>query len=119
MKLDVFCGHTDGIPACSAYQRYIQLPHHPACPRGGFFFASALLVAPARKASGLDRSNWLRAAAFEKLNGTQPSASRDWELVKDVKTVDPRAREIIKDVLLRLERLEGAVFSTDKKDPFA
>ena len=76
-------------------------------------------VDQAAKASGLDRSNWLRAAAFEKLKGTQPSASRDWELVKDVKTVDPRAREIIKDVLLRLERLEGAVFSTDKKDPFA
>ena len=55
MKLDVFCGHTDGIPASSAYQRYIQLPHHPACPRGGFFFASALLVAPASKASGHQR----------------------------------------------------------------
>ena len=76
-------------------------------------------VDQAAKTSGLDRSNWLRAAAFEKLNGSQISPSRDWELVHDVKTVDPRAREIIKDVLLRLERLEGAVFSDDKADPFA
>ena len=76
-------------------------------------------VDQAAKTSGLDRSNWLRAAAFEKLNGSQISPSRDWELVHDVKTVDPRAREIIKDVLLRLERLEGAVFSNDKADPFA
>ena len=58
-------------------------------------------VDQAAKARGVDRSNWLRAAAFEKLSRTQPSASRDWELVQDVKTVDPRAREIIKDVLLK------------------
>ena len=41
------------------------------------------------------------------------------ELVNDIKTVDPRARAVIKDLMLRVERLETSVFEDEKKDPFA
>lgn len=34
-------------------------------------------------------------------------------------TVDPRARAVIKDLMLRVERLETSVFKDEKDDPFA
>ena len=75
-------------------------------------------VDEAAKVSGLDRSNWLRAAAFEKLN-VQPSPSRDTELLSSLKVADERSKAVIRDVLQRLNRLEASVFPTDVSDPFA
>ena len=82
--------------------------------------SSALLaeIDAAATASGQDRSNWLRLAATEKLNGLT-SATRDPSIADEIKVVDERARSIVKDVLLRLERLETAVFPATDEDPFA
>ena len=36
-----------------------------------------------------------------------PGSSNDAELVDEVKVVDPRAREVIKDVIARVQKLEA------------
>ncbi|AII49343.1 hypothetical protein KR52_09325 [Synechococcus sp. KORDI-52] len=71
----------------------------------------------AAAASGQDRSNWLRHAATDKLNGninTRDPASAD-----QIQVVDERAREIVKDILARINRLEKTVFPGEDNDPFA
>ena len=70
----------------------------------------------AAAASGQDRSNWLRHAATEKLNGG--INTKDPNSAEEIKVADERAREIVRDVLVRLNRLEQAVFPSDN-DPFA
>ena len=65
----------------------------------------------AAKASGQDRSNWIRAACAAAL----PGSSNDAELLDEVKVVDPRAREVIKDVIARVQKLEAHCFG---EDPF-
>lgn len=81
------------------------------------------LIDQAASEAGQDRSNWIRAACSEKLSGAGASAphpSMDENLIQDLKVADPRARQVIRDVLLRVERLEKAVFPQEESlDPFA
>lgn len=65
----------------------------------------------AAKAAGQDRSNWIRGACAAAL----PGSSNDAELVDEVKVIDPRAREVIKDVIARVQKLEAHCFG---EDPF-
>ena len=87
-------------------------------------FPSGLLelIDQAASEAGQDRSNWIRAACSEKLSGavaSVPHPSMDKELLQDLKVADPRAREVIKDVIARVERLEQAVFPQESgSDPF-
>ena len=77
------------------------------------------LIDQAAAASGQDRSNWIRSACSAKLQGAdQPHPSKDDKLVEDLKVVDPRARAVVKDLLLRVERLEAATFG-EGEDPFS
>ena len=73
----------------------------------------------AASASGMDRSNWLRSAATEKLSGCQPSPSKDTELLSSLKVADERSKAVIRDVLQRLNRLESHCFPDTEADPFA
>ena len=52
------------------------------------------------------------------MDGTAPSPSRDESLLSDLKVQDERAREVIKDLLARINRLEQAVFPSES-DPFS
>ena len=61
----------------------------------------------AASAAGMDRSNWMRLAFTERLRGRGP------EMVDQIEVVDERARDIVKDMLSRLERLETKVFPSD------
>ena len=70
----------------------------------------------AAAASGQDRSNWLRHAATEKLSGG--FNTKDPNTAEEIKVADERAREIVRDVLVRLNRLEQAVFPVEGGDPF-
>ena len=79
------------------------------------------LIDAAANASALDRSSWIRLACSEKLGQVREKEahpSMNDELIKDPQVADPRARAVIKDLLLRIDRLEGAVFSSEKADPF-
>ena len=79
------------------------------------------LIDKAAKPSGLDRSSWIRLACSEKLGQVREKEahpSKDEELIRDLKTADPRARAVIRDLMIRIERLEGAVFTSEKADPF-
>jgi hypothetical protein len=60
--------------------------------------------------SHMDRSNWIRFQLSAAVG-----VSKDPELVDEIKVVDPRAREVIKDLISRVEKLEGHCFS----DPFS
>ena len=64
----------------------------------------------AASAAGMDRSNWMRLAFTERLRGRGP------EMVDQIEVVDERARDIVKDMLFRLERLETKVFPSDPFD---
>jgi len=64
----------------------------------------------AASAAGMDRSNWMRLAFTERLRGRGP------EMVDQIEVVDERARDIVKDMLSRLERLEIKVFPSDPFD---
>ena len=57
--------------------------------------------------AGMDRSNWMRLAFTERLRGRGP------EMVDQIEVVDERARDIVKDMLSRLDRLETKVFPND------
>ena len=80
------------------------------------------LIDQAAKAAALDRSSFIRLAISEKLGRTRDDAahpSKDEGLLQDLKVQDPRARAVIKDILIRLDRLEASVFEDDSNDPFA
>ena len=64
----------------------------------------------AASAAGMDRSNWMRFVFTERLRGRGP------EMVDQIEVVDERARDIVKDMLFRLERLETKVFPSDPFD---
>ena len=64
----------------------------------------------AASAAGMDRSNWMRLAFTERLRG------KGAEMVDQIEVVDERARDIVKDMLSRLERLETKVFPSDPFD---
>ncbi len=70
----------------------------------------------AAAASGQDRSNWLRHAATEKLSGG--FNAKDPNTAEEIKVADERAREIVRDVLVRLNRLEAHCFPDADADPF-
>ncbi len=66
-------------------------------------------------ASGMDRSNWIRLACSEKLQGvTQqtPPVSID-----DIAVVDERARTVVKELIGRIQKLEAHCFGS--QDPFS
>lgn len=67
---------------------------------------------------GLDRSSFIRRCCVVQMEGSLPTPSRDTSLLSDIQVQDERAREVIKDVLSRLERLEGAVFPASSSNPF-
>ena len=71
----------------------------------------------AAAAAHQDRSNWIRSACVQALVGPDPS--RNAQLLDDVEVVDERAREVIKDLLKRLEAVENAVGTRFTPDPFA
>lgn len=60
----------------------------------------------------IDRSSWIRTTLQAALTGSSKSP----ELVDAIKVVDPRAREVIKDVIARVEKLEEHCFNA--ADPF-
>ena len=70
-------------------------------------------VTEAAKQAHLDRTSWIRLACSEKLAGPDPS--RNEELLSSVGVVDERARQVIKDLIRRVEVLENA---QSGKDPF-
>ena len=79
------------------------------------------LIDAAAKTSGLDRSSFIRLACSEKLGQVREQEahpSKDEALVADIKTADPRARAVIKDILIRLDRLEANAFGDSSSDPF-
>ena len=61
------------------------------------------------------RAEWIRAACLAQLAG--PNASRNAAMVDEVKVVDERAREVIKDLLRRMDQVEQTLEITP--DPFA
>ena len=67
---------------------------------------------------GLDRSSWIRLCCSQKLEGVTETAEAPpaEALVDAVEVVDERARDIARDLVRRVARLEQEVFS---KDPFA
>ena len=79
------------------------------------------LIDAAAKTSGLDRSSFSRRACSEKLGQVrekQAHPSKDETLLNDIRTQDPRARAVIKDILIRLDRLEANAFGDSGADPF-
>ena len=64
------------------------------------------------KQAGVDRSNWIRNACSAQLSGTSRTADLD-----SIEVVDPRAREVIRDILRRLETLEASQAASN--DPFS
>ena len=62
---------------------------------------------------GLDRSSFIRQCCAKVIAGENPS--RNTELISQVEVVDERAREIVRDLLKRVERLERM----NNPDPFA
>ena len=55
----------------------------------------------------VDRSNWIRNACSFYLRGGSPNPHTE---IDDINVIDTRAREVIRSMLQRLDRLEGAVF---------
>ena len=76
------------------------------------------LIDRAAADEGLDRSSFIRRCCVVQMDGTAPSPSRDESLLSDLKVQDERAREVIKDLLARINRLEQAVFPSES-DPFS
>ena len=66
-------------------------------------------------ASGMDRSNWIRLACTEKLQGITQSPSP--VSIDEIAVVDERARQVVKDLISRIDKLESHCFGG--KDPFA
>tara|TARA_Y100001933_G_scaffold7527_1_gene6833 strand:+ start:2392 stop:2727 length:336 start_codon:yes stop_codon:yes gene_type:complete len=72
------------------------------------------LIDKAAADSHQDRSNWIRSACVQALTG--PNASRNPQLVDEVEVVDERAREVVKDLLRRMDQVEQKL--AIKPDPF-
>ena len=67
----------------------VTLPH----------FKAELLVAQQ------GRAQWIRNACVAFLTG--PDASRNADLIDDIEVVDQRAREVVRDLIRRVEELES------------
>ena len=69
------------------------------------------------KEAGVDRSNWIRGACSSLLSGGTPNPHTE---IDDINVIDTRAREVIRSMLQRLDRLEEAQFGEDSTaDPFS
>ena len=68
---------------------------------------------------GLDRSSFIRRCCVIQMEGAAPTPSRDASLLSDIEVQDERAREVIKDLMARITRLEKEVFPNQGGDPFA
>lgn len=66
----------------------------------------------AATAQGMDRSAFIRSSCIAAL----PKDVNDLELVDQIRVVDERARQVIKDVLNRVTKLESHCFGSS--DPF-
>lgn len=83
-------------------------------------------IAAAARCSGMDRSNWIRSVCTAELPGkpavpqrTNPATG---DLLDQVEVVDEHARQIVRDLLARVQKLEGEMQllrSESPKDPFA
>ena len=51
------------------------------------------------------RAQWIRTACVAFLTG--PDASRNADLIDDIEVVDQRAREVVRDLIRRVEALES------------
>ena len=70
----------------------------------------------AASAMGMDRSNWIRSVCTAA--AARPSTDKD--LINKVNVIDERAREVMVDVIERVNRLESAVFKKGSvSDPFS
>ena len=71
----------------------------------------------AAKEAGMDRSNWIRNCCTTYLSGGAPNPHTE---IDDINVIDTRAREVIRSMLQRLDRLEAAQFGEDSTaDPFS
>ena len=66
-------------------------------------------------ACGMDRSNWIRLACSEKLQGITPQTPL--VTIDDINVVDERARQVVKDLITRIDKLEAHCFGSS--DPFS
>ena len=66
-------------------------------------------------AHGMDRSNWIRLACSEKLQGITPQAPA--VSIDDIAVVDERARQVVKELIARIQKLEAHCFGA--QDPFS
>lgn len=66
-------------------------------------------------ACGMDRSNWIRLACSEKLQGITPQAPP--VTIDDINVVDERARQVVKNLIARIDKLEAHCFGSS--DPFS
>ena len=64
---------------------------------------------------GMDRSNWIRLACTEKLNGSTLQVAP--VSIDDIQVVDERARQVVKDLISRIDKLEAHCFGA--QDPFS
>ena len=63
-----------------------------------------------------DRSNWIRNCCTTYLSGGAPNPHTE---IDDINVIDTRAREVIRSMLQRLDRLKAAQFGEDSTaDPF-
>lgn len=71
----------------------------------------------AAKEAGQDRSNFIRACVSQVISG---GGLNKYPEIDQIKVVDPKARDVIRSVLQRLDRLEEAQFGVSSSpDPFA
>ena len=80
----------------------------------------------AARDQGMDRSNWIRSVCTAALTGKPPVPHRTnpatEDLLDQVEVLDERARQIVRDLLARVQKLEGEMQllrSESPKDPFA
>ena len=74
----------------------------------------------AAQGQGLDRSSFIRSACVAAIEGqAAASPSKDAALLADLKVADERSKQVIRDVLQRLNRLEAHCFPDAETDPFA
>ena len=80
----------------------------------------------AARCTGMDRSNWIRSVCTAALSGqpgghhtTERVASTE-ELLEKAEVIDERAREIVRDLLSRVQKLEAEMkLMKAPTDPFA
>ena len=70
----------------------------------------------AYREAGVERSNRIRDTCSSILSGGTPNRHTE---IDDINVIAPRAREVIRSMLQRIDRLEAAQFAEDANtDPF-